>query len=497
MEGSHRSATSSGPLAGKSIAHKKDAPFSSLALQIVQAAVQPDASVHNLASLAGKDAAFSLRVLSLINSPVHGFARKVTDVQHASALLGVRGLQNIALGLTVTDMVPTGANGEALLTIGLRRAAAGRLLSERSGIGVPADHFTAGLVLEIGLLAVARKDLDLAGKLARVPAGSRPIRERAASLEPHPTSGATIAREWHLPPELAFAIEHHHDATLPQEPFARIAWVAEKVAASFEGGDVASLRQDALFAITQLGIPRSDGETILASLPGLVKEAAQAFERNIGAQPDINAVLTDANAALVDLNRTYRELITGFEDLVEEKDRLIKRLAEANARLEMLAMTDALTGLLNRRAFEDAATRDVSRATRSGAPLSLCILDVDYFKRVNDEHGHPAGDAVLRSIARSLVSCLRKGDLVGRLGGEEFSILLNATPIAGATLVADRLRAKIEATQVTHDAKILHVTASIGVVELASGEAYPAAMARVDSALYEAKQGGRNRVISR
>jgi diguanylate cyclase (GGDEF)-like protein len=161
------------------------------------------------------------------------------------------------------------------------------------------------------------------------------------------------------------------------------------------------------------------------------------------------------------------------------------------------AMVDALTGLYNRRWLEDALPRFVNRFRRSGEALALLMVDVDHFKRINDEHGHPAGDSVLIAVAHAIRAGLRPTDNVARYGGEEFAVVLPDTAARAALGVAERLRAAVSMTPVRDPAgKLLpNVTISIGGAVLgASCEDSRALVAAADGALYLSKQGGRDRV---
>jgi len=157
----------------------------------------------------------------------------------------------------------------------------------------------------------------------------------------------------------------------------------------------------------------------------------------------------------------------------------------------------------NRRYFESRCLEEVQAARRSKLPLVCLLLDVDHFKRINDTHGHPAGDAVLRYVARLIRAQLRGSDVVARYGGEEFVMLLPATPLAAALDTAERIRRVIAAQSMpVQTAEPLRITVSIGAALLpGEGEADAAVSAaalvqRADQALYAAKQGGRNRVLA-
>ena len=161
---------------------------------------------------------------------------------------------------------------------------------------------------------------------------------------------------------------------------------------------------------------------------------------------------------------------------------------------QYLALTDSLTGCMNRRSFEQQLERDLRLATRMRQPVSLIMLDVDYFKRVNDTHGHDAGDAALRFLADVLRDELRGVDTAARYGGEEFAVILPQANLEGAQLVADRLRARLENTEIPG---IGHITASFGIatfpVHAASRDGL---VTTADQALYAAKHTGRNRVCT-
>jgi len=173
-------------------------------------------------------------------------------------------------------------------------------------------------------------------------------------------------------------------------------------------------------------------------------------------------------------------------------------LSEALARqLRELADTDALTGTFSRRAFLERAGEEFQRSRRYGHPLCMAMLDIDEFKAVNDRHGHGAGDQVLARVAAVCIAQLREGtDHCGRLGGEEFGILLPETDLAGAQVSAERLRAAIRGLAFEASGQTFGVSVSIGVAALAAGDdTFASLMARADAVLYEAKSSGRDRVV--
>jgi diguanylate cyclase (GGDEF)-like protein len=173
---------------------------------------------------------------------------------------------------------------------------------------------------------------------------------------------------------------------------------------------------------------------------------------------------------------------------------LNERLAEANRDLEILARTDTLTGVLRRRAIYDRLEEEVARSVRDEAPLCVGMLDIDHFKHVNDAFGHAVGDAVLREVVRSATSVLRPYDSIGRVGGEEFLVVLPGTHGFAAQTALTRIRAVVAATPVYVDGDEIPVTVSLGGA-IRCGESIDELVARADAALYEAKNSGRDRVV--
>lgn len=181
---------------------------------------------------------------------------------------------------------------------------------------------------------------------------------------------------------------------------------------------------------------------------------------------------------------------------------LTRKLDEANRELTRLSSVDGLTGIPNRRCFDETLAREWRRSLRNRQSLSLLVADVDHFKEFNDTYGHQAGDDCLKAVAKSLAACLHRAtDLVARYGGEEFAVVLPDTDEVGARAVAELMRDAVSQLAMTHSASSAadHVTLSLGVACCVPGDepgASPASLlSEADKALYEAKRGGRNRVV--
>ncbi|GKW50431.1 sensor domain-containing diguanylate cyclase [Halomonas sp. NCCP-2165] len=187
--------------------------------------------------------------------------------------------------------------------------------------------------------------------------------------------------------------------------------------------------------------------------------------------------------AVRDDNGEIRNFVAVFHNISERK-RMERELAQQATR-------DHLTGVLNRRGFDDALAEALAEARCLDRPLSLLIFDIDHFKAVNDRYGHERGDAVLQALARRVQACLRSSDLLARWGGEEFTLLLPGTDVPGARVIAERLRQTVASARFAG----LEVTISLGGSRYRRGDSGAALLQRADAALYRAKEGGRNRVV--
>lgn len=202
------------------------------------------------------------------------------------------------------------------------------------------------------------------------------------------------------------------------------------------------------------------------------------------------------------LLHTQEELVLTLQNSERELEQRVaertEQLQVLNAQLENLSLTDGLTGIANRRRFDEVLAQEWARAQRISSPLALAIMDVDWFKPYNDHYGHPAGDACLQQIAKTLSATVcRASDLVARYGGEEFVFLAPMTDAAGAQAMAHKVLQAIAALQLPHEISPLgHVTLSIGVVSLLpSADTSPQQLLQLaDGALYDAKKQGRNRI---
>jgi diguanylate cyclase (GGDEF)-like protein len=208
--------------------------------------------------------------------------------------------------------------------------------------------------------------------------------------------------------------------------------------------------------------------------------------------------LVDGAARFASGDRDHRidvQVPPELHRVAEEFNHMILRIRDSEAALADLARRDRLTGLLNRRAYDEAIADALARRQRLNEDVAILLLDIDHFKRINDTHGHVAGDEVLRAIAATVTAQVRQIDKVCRLGGEEFVVILQDANRSAAAIMAERIRGAIEHNPVPVDATPIAVTVSIGVANVDDDGDAATLLERADAALYDAKQGGRNRVV--
>jgi len=459
--------------------------------KVIQAASGPGATPASLLGHVSEDPEVSARAARILRS-------KAFDAPDSVATL-----RDVGICLSVLDLLPDGPPSiegrDLMLANVFRRAAAAALLAHNLSPATRESAFAIGLLLDAGLLARAVHDPQGALEVARCPALVRTLREEAAGDGGHPTRGAEIAAELQVQDAIRSAILQHHDAEAPRGEIERCAWLAERFAAVFEAGDHRRQYQVALAAAAQLGWAESDAVSLLEKLPLRVSELASALEQDVGPQAPLPELLSRHSPSLSELQDVCETAIHRLAAVVTEKDALAKRLEDARQQLSHQAMTDGLTNLPNRRAFEEAFRREIGKAHRLKLPIGLVLLDLDNFKAINDLHGHPVGDEVLRRLGDILRSNLRANDSPGRYGGEEFGIVSLGADEASLQTLAERLRRTLSESPMVVDGKTLRVTASFGVAWLSATQDVLGDVEdlvhRADGALYAAKESGRNRVV--
>ncbi len=247
---------------------------------------------------------------------------------------------------------------------------------------------------------------------------------------------------------------------------------------------------------SQAPAPPAEG---LGEMLALLHTLTARMDQNVGSH---TSKVSEINDRLRGAGGDRQRVVSAVAEILEINHRLVSELSAARGELNdyrqqiadlvSVARTDSLTRLLNRRGIEEDLGRRLDQARRFDTPLSLLLLDIDHFKKFNDEHGHEAGDAVLRELGHVLAANVREMDIPARYGGEEFAVVMPETRLADASRVAERLRAAIVAHEFVYGTERLTVRVSLGLAAAAEGDDVPALVRRADTALYAAKEAGRD-----
>jgi diguanylate cyclase (GGDEF)-like protein len=476
-----------------------------LALKVLELCQKEDLNLNEISSVIGSDPALAAKLLRMANSPVSGLKRPARTVSHALALLGVNTVRTLALSFSLaSDMKKSGTGlkqgvwkRSILAAISAREVA--RVVESR----LAEEAFLAALLQDIGALALAQVEPKICAANWEKAKGDHTLLidlEREAFGTDHAEITKWLLTRWKLPglfgdaagtSHTVDAVQDARDDSAQIEKIVRLSgwvadiWIREDAAPAIE---TARLRAHSILGLTEERLAPILKEIAMA----MTGEVAQLFEVDVGSADDIQAILEQAKEALV--VATFRA-----EQEADEARQSATELEQKNRELAEESQTDKLTRLANRDRCDRYLNEQFQLAQVKGKPLSVLFCDVDFFKKVNDGYGHAVGDVVLVTVAGLLSQRMRGTDLVARYGGEEFVILLPDTPSAGAKVVAERLRARVEAASIEYGGeKPMKVTISVGSASFEPGSPFTTPLQLVkaaDDALYAAKRGGRNRVV--
>ena len=475
-----------------------------IAVRVLELAQCERVDLPNIAQTITQDPALAGKLLKTVNSSFYGRSNSVATVSHALVILGLQSVKSLVLGFSlVTNLAQEkgeAADGFDHLRYwrrSLYAATATRLIAARVGIVHQEEAFLAALLADIGSLVMSKVWGKAYDTVCTRAAGSHTALielEQSTFGLTHADVSGLLAEKWKLPPLLTVPIAHHHQAdAVPNSPdlpvlakLAKLVEVAGRCADVYVDPKPAPAIVEVRRELDQhFGIDEAGADEVLTDLAAKTREAAQLFELNLGRGIDFGAILKQANEALIELTL--------------HSERQASQLAVQNEELKVKATTDRLTGIANRAMFDEFLAEAFTRVMAAGGnePLSLILLDVDRFKAINDMHGHPTGDAVLRHLGELLKGLAREGDLAARYGGEEMAIVLPRTSRATASAIAETVRRAIAARPIAYEGTRLNVTASLGVATYEPGSPFRQAahlIKAADLAVYKAKHSGRNNV---
>ena len=466
-----------------------------VAMEVISLTREEDVNLREVASRVELDPALTARVLRTVNSAYFGLGKPVASIQRGIGYMGFNALVSLILGFSLVDM--TRRRQDHFDFVGFWRrsttaAATARRIAMRIADRVPEHHeltdeaFAAGLLQDIGMLPLQAADPErfrnaeqLAGNDHRILGGY----EREAFGFDHATVGAALARRWRLPESIIESIAHHHDGKSTDHPFvSRISFLASEIASAMLGPNISQeLERAARLADGLFNIDEDQFRILIQEVTADAEEVARFFDVE---QVDLQRVVQEAEQTAMQLQIDNRRR---EKQLEEQRDALVEEMS-----------VDGLTGIYNRRFFDDQLHERFEQARRFRGTLGLLMIDVDHFKSINDDHGHPVGDLVLKECAARMGQIMRRGDVLCRYGGEEFVVLLPGATKREIATVAERLRIRVEDEpflRTLGDESPIAVTISVGgaLATPDQDSTEPCDLLHAaDGALYQAKREGRN-----
>lgn len=461
-----------------------------VAVKIIEMANDPDADIGEVCKYISLDPVLSAKLLRTANTPLYKSRRVATNIRQAVSILGTHTVLVIALSFSLTSsLIKTALPGQncAFDNNGFWRrsiatALASRALGEKLELNFLDDLFLAGLIQEIGILTFWVIMPEEYGKVfaSTTDHDTLLINEREAFGAGHDELGYALLKKWHIPDYIALSCINSHSQPEPknigptlQACLAVSRYLADYFLYPHDADKITALNQAAQ---NWLGFDTNVLIDVIKIMEVGLSTVEDLFEMTLHNSAEVNGILAEA-----------KELL------------LIHSLSRARD-LEDKTQRDGLTGAYNRTYFDETLRREFNLATQYNLPLTVAIIDLDHFKRVNDTYGHVAGDSLLAAVVKTIFDRIRQDDTLSRYGGEEFALILPGTPLSAARNLILRLKDAIAAIAYKLDSNsTIHITASIGVASFYENAAFfhdaKDLIKAADSALYAAKHAGRNQVI--
>jgi diguanylate cyclase (GGDEF)-like protein len=478
-----------------------------IALRIIQEIKKDKSSLNDLANIISYDPALTAKILRIANSSFYALPYKVDSIERAVHILGLEALKNIALSFAIVKGLKRNLvdefDHELFWKRSITSAVSAEMIASKLNMKRE-DTFVTPLLMDIGVLVMylIRPD-DYLRVVNKKRATNIPTCEAEASVYgfDHQDVGSEILKKWGLPESIYMPIAYHHkrkDCPPELKAVADILMISDMVSSVYHGkksskkfNESKQLLQD------KLHMTEADVSEFVDLIADKTVEILTSFELDAGDMKPYSQILQEANEELGKLNLSYEQLVMELKQAKEMAEKLAVEAWEAKERLREVSIKDGLTNLYNHKHFQDTMDKEMPRAERYSHVLSLIMVDIDFFKKINDTYGHPQGDIVLRAIADVFEQIVRKPDTTARYGGEEFAIILPETDIKGAVTLAERLRQMVEKLELKLGDKSVKVTISIGVTtyDPSRGRKTKAEIiGAADKALYNSKKTGRNKL---
>lgn len=467
-----------------------------IASMLIEAVHRDEPDIREISDIISKDPPLSAEVLKFVNSPYFGMRKKISSVLHASQMLGINAVKNLALSFSLVNSFTKADkfNYETFWKDSLIAAVSCKRIAQQVAPAFSEDAFFLGLLHDIGVLVLAEyfptDYRQVVGEMTDADVNSVVLENRILGFD-HMVAGHCLAEAWGFPDTLSVPIRYHHqpkqlaDASDDIVTKTRVLHLATQFVTFFkQPEDVRRASALQFYADAYGYADKLDIDSCLNEVNQQVADVLPIFDITDFNRETYQALIEQAREALVSVSYDHIQQLIEQEQQIEDLKENISK--------------DSMTSLYNHRAFHQILRQEIQRTARYGKPVSILIADLDNFKQINDSHGHLVGDKVIKLVAEILRSSARETDYIARYGGEEFSIICTETGIDGAFKLAERLRQSIADSRLIHDGVSIQVTVSIGIVSVENGEEITEEelIHRADQALYCAKKRGKNTCCS-
>jgi diguanylate cyclase (GGDEF)-like protein len=478
-----------------------------IVMRLMESIRKDDFSFTEIAGIIKSDPALTTRVLTMVNSSFYSLPAKVSNIERALAIMGVNAVKNIALSFMLVSTLKSDKEGSFDFSYFWRRAitaaVSAEMLASRFNVRDD-DTFVVALLQDIGVFVIYSSCPADYSKLLEE---KKTVNLRLEVMEEqsfgfnHQEVGSELLRIWGLPENIHMPIRYHHmHGEAPEEyrSLTRILFLSNMVSSLYNDRQCGEkVRHIAETVKNGMGIRDSELEAFIDEIREKTVELCSYFDITPENMKPFSQMLQEANEELSKMNLEYETMVVRLREENLKAERLSQELEQSNRKLSEISFEDSLTGLYNRRYLSDIVENEMARAERNGRQFSILLFDIDFFKKINDSHGHHGGDSVLKMVAEVLNRTKRKTDVGVRYGGDEFVVLLPETGLKESLVFAKRLRSAIEVSETPVAGYTIGITISIGVTTYTPGRTVLSVerlMDVADKALYDAKRSGRNRV---
>lgn len=482
-----------------------------VASQLITLTAREDVVLSDIADLISKDISLSAKILKVANSAFYSFPQQISSINQAVSILGTNAVRSLVLSFSFLSM-----KGEKHAYFDFKKfwqrslatAISSLLILENVKDANTEEVLLSGLLQNLGelvfTLTFPEEYEKVLIEVENTGSNIAIVEQQIFSID-HAELGYRVARSWGFPEKLCIPIRYHHNPLDYDGKNENIRQTTAAIYLSTVLADVFTTDSPQIHykkfrtqAASLLKISPSNIEKIFATVHIKIQEASSYFDFKMDPITSVHDILQEANIRLSLINLNYDQM---NKELIQTKialEKMTEELQIKNEKLENLANIDGLTNAYNHRFFQNALDQEINRSIRRDLPLSLIMLDIDFFKHFNDSFGHQAGDFILSELTKVISDILREYDTLARYGGEEFAIILPESEAADTEVVAEKILLAIEQHPFDNGKECYNIKISIGFTcaHPATDDTFNKSdfIGEADTALYDAKKKGRNQV---